>query len=298
VALLALLLAVHAVRGQDVPTLPPDWFAPPVPAVAAAEALTSTPEKSIQGATVWGVAGFRGYASGEQVAPNGLEFKPLFALDLDFNVWLWRPAGVYLFTDTTFWAQRASPGVTNNKQGVFDFSKREFDLNAGLAWNYCEFLEARAFAYSFNNLNRGDSLAAPSGYTDGFALENRFYLSPVYAFLGTEDYDVARATFVSVGYYPTKDMVDALGFKFKPGPFAHAYFNVDLPGEMLYLYGDVVFIATRSISPKLLNGDSGLAARPWPAMPHFELRIGATEMYDLQSHDLEIGVYGAVRVVY
>jgi hypothetical protein len=62
--------------------------------------------------------------------------------------------GLYLFSDGRFWGQKASPGVTNASQGVFDFSKRELDPDGGLAWNYLGPWQARAFAYSFNNLNR------------------------------------------------------------------------------------------------------------------------------------------------
>ena len=89
---------------------------------------------------------------------------------------MWASVGVYLFIDTEFWGQRATPGVTNANQGVLDFSKREYDFTTGVAWNYAGAFEARAFAYSFNNLNRGDSATTPIGYTDGVGLENRYYL--------------------------------------------------------------------------------------------------------------------------
>jgi hypothetical protein len=124
---------------------------------------------------------------------------------------LWREQHLYLFGDTRFWGQKAAPGITNSRQGSFDFSKREFDLDLGLAWNYHGTLEARAFAYSFNNLNRGLSTAQPSGFNDGVGLEQRWYVGGTYSKLGLEGFDVARATFLSVGYYPAKDMVDADG---------------------------------------------------------------------------------------
>jgi hypothetical protein len=42
-------------------------------------------------------------------------------------------------------------------------------------------------------------------------------------------FDAARASFLSLGFYPTKDMTDADGSLFKPGPFARTY----LIGELL-----------------------------------------------------------------
>src|SRR5208283_5132847 len=141
------------------------------PTTAGAETTACPPEElERDGPTVWGIAGIRGFPAAEQVAPNGLEFTPLFTLDLDFNLWLWRSQGVYLFTDSRFWAQKAAPGITNASQGAFDFSKREFDLTIGTAWNYCSSWEARVFAYSFNNINRGNSQVSPSGFDDGVGL--------------------------------------------------------------------------------------------------------------------------------
>ena len=67
--------------------------------------------------------------------------------------------------------QEPGLGITNSSQGNFDFSKREFDFNAGLAWNYFDRLELRASAYSAGNLNRGLSLTSPSGFKDGVLLE-------------------------------------------------------------------------------------------------------------------------------
>jgi hypothetical protein len=247
---------------------------------------------------VWGDAELRGYVLGDQVAPNGQEFSALFRLDLDFNVMLWRSQGLYLFLDTQFWGQRAAPGITNPNQGVFDFSKREFDFTSGLAWNYAGPWEARLFAYSDNNLNRGDSATKPIGYADGVGLENRYYLSAVYADLGTEAFDVSRATFVSLGYYPTKNLVDSEGRDFKPGPFARANLTLDLLGETCYLFADLQFIATRSFTPRVLNLDAGVAFRPWSCPPRIEFRIGTSEILDLPDRNLESTVYGAIRILY
>ena len=142
----------------------------------------------------WGIVGFRGYAIGEQVAPNGVNFNPFFSLDLNFNLWLCRSHGVYLFNDARFWGQKPGPGITNPTQGPFDFSNRELDFNLGLAWNYWGRWEARFFAYSANNLNRGDSLSSPFGFNDGVCLENRYYL--------TAEHDrLASATTISPGIH-------------------------------------------------------------------------------------------------
>ena len=267
------------------------------PAVTDA-AIAPEPSSAPPLTPVWGAAGMRGYGLGDHIAPNGLEFKALFSLDFDFNFWVWRSQRVYAFADSQFWAQRATPGVTNSTQGVFDFSKREFDLSGGFAWNYYGALEARAFAYSYNNLNRGDSTWQPSGYNDGVGLENRYYLNSVYADLGTTAYDVDRATFISLGFYPSKDMVDSRGDTFKPGLFARAYLTWELLGPRCYLYGDGQFIATQSFTPKVLKLDVGAAARPFDAFPRLEFRIGTDAMFDLQNNDTEPGVYGAVRFTF
>ncbi len=250
------------------------------------------------GPDVWGVVGLRGYVYGDQVAPNGLEFHPLFSLDLDFNLWISREARVYAFMDSRFWGQKAAPGVTNASQGVFDFSKRELDLNLGVAWNYYGSLEARAFVYSANNLNRGDSTAHPSGYNDGMGLENRWYIEGTYHDLGKPDFDVTRASFLSCGYYPTKDMVDAAGTIFKPGPFARAYMIWELEGEKLYLFADAQFLATRSFTPKQLYLDAGIAARPFLSAPHLEFRVGSENRSDLELSELETSLYLAVRYIF
>lgn len=186
----------------------------------------------------------------------------------------------------------------NPSQGSFDFSKREFDFDLGAAWNYAGSWEARVFAYSFNNLNRGSSQTSPSGFNDGVGLENRFYLGETYAHLGSADFDQARATFLSVGYYPTKTMEDATGNQFKPGPFARAYLTWDLWGEKVYLYSDIQFIAARTFTPTLLNLDAGVAARPFGAVPRLEFRVGTQDILNLRGGDLETGVYLAIRYVF
>jgi hypothetical protein len=245
----------------------------------------------------WGVTGVRLYAIGQQAAPNGLEFMPIFSLDMNFNCWIQEPLRLYLFADSRFWGQKASAGVTNSSQGWFDFSKREMDIDLGIAWNPAGPWEVRAFAYSFNNLNRGTSLSAPSGYADGVGLESRYYLGETYTSLGTVDFDIARATFLSLGYYPTKDLVGGDGQTFKPGPFARAYLTLDLLA-WCYVFVDAQTTATSTFSPKLLQTDAGLALRPFAAVPSVEFRLGTESTYDLQNHDLDIGVYGSIRLIF
>jgi hypothetical protein len=269
---------------------------PPVPAEKTPTPAPAVVADSPQ--TVWGILDMRGFPIADQVASNGQEYKPLFLLDFDFNIMLWREQHLYLFADSAFWGQKPAPGVTNANQGVLDFSKREFDLDLGAAWNYSGSWEARVFAYSENNLNRGNSQTSPSGFNDGIGLENRYYLGETYSHLGTAAFDPARATFLSVGYYPSKTMVDAHGNQFKPGAFAEAYLTWDLWGDQYYLYGDAQFIADRSFQPTLLNWDAGLAARPFPSVPRLELRVGTQDMLNLNGGDLETGVYLAVRYIY
>jgi hypothetical protein len=240
----------------------------------------------------------RGYPLGDQIAPNGVEYTPLFQTEMHFNLWLWRRARLYAFTDLIFWAQRAAPGITNPSQGPLDFSKRQFDLTAGVAWNYTGRWEARAMAYSYNNLNRGQSAVEPAGYNDGVGIENRYYLNSVYDALGTADFDLARAAFVSVGYYPSKDMVDAQGNTFKPGFFARAYLILDVVDEICYLYLDAELINRNTTIPKLLDLDFGVAFRPFPELRRWEFRIGSAEMIDLQFNEIEYSAYGAIRFVF
>lgn len=295
---LPLSLWVDTIRNNSAAPAPVTGFLIEPPATLDSTNSLTVPADGPIPQAVWGILDMRGFPSGQQVASNGVEYKPLFLLDLDFNIMLWREQGLYLFLDSSFWGQKAAAGITNPSQGSFDFSKREFDLNLGVAWNYTGPLEARLSAYSFNNLNRGNSQLGPSGFNDGVGLENRFYLGEAYANLGTSAFDPARATFLSVGYYPTKTMVDANGNQFKPGPFARAYLTWDLWGEQCYLYGDIQFIAASSFLPTLLNLDAGLAARPFPSVPRLEFRVGTQDMLNLQGRDLETGIYLAIRYLY
>jgi hypothetical protein len=249
--------------------------------------------------SAWGIAGIRLYPEGERTGPNGVEYNQLFALDLDLNLWLRQKQGVYLFAESSFWGQKPGAGITNPSQGSFDFSKREFDYDLGLAWNFYGPLEARAFAYSFNNLNRGDSATRPTGFNDGVGLEGRYYLpGGSYSRLGTPDFDLARATFVSAGYFPTKDVVDTTGLLFKPGPFVRAYLTWDLYKEMCYLFLDAQVIGERDFTLKLFDSDVGVAVRPFEFLPRLEFRAGVENAWDLQAGDVQTSVYGACRFLF
>ncbi len=248
--------------------------------------------------TVWGILDFRGFPVGDQMASNGVEFHQLFLLDLNFNIMLWREKKVYLFADSLFWGQKPAPGITNPTQGPFDFSKREFDFNLGAAWNYAGPWEARVFAYSFNNLNRGNSLVSPAGFNDGIGLENRYYIGQTYADLGNSNFDTARATFVSVGYYPSKTMEDGIGNQFKPGAFVRTYLTYDLWGPQYYAFGDMQFTTSRSLTPTLLSWDAGLAGRPFTSLSRLEFRIGSLGMFTLRGGDVEKSLYLSIRYVF
>src|SRR5262249_15016724 len=53
--------------------------------------------------TAWGLIGLRAIPEGPKVAPNGLKYHPNFSLDLDFDFWVWRTHGLYIFTDVRIW---------------------------------------------------------------------------------------------------------------------------------------------------------------------------------------------------
>jgi hypothetical protein len=225
---------------------------------------------------VWGIAEIDGYL-GQRMAPNGFRYHPDYGVNLDFNIWVWPAVGLYLFDESRFWM-----GTTHG----LNFTKRELDLDIGVAWNYYGRLEARVFGYSDNNLNRGTSPEHSAGYNDGFGIENRFYLNPIYEALGTSEYDQAKATFVSIGYFPTKTLTGADGLQFHPAVFARAYLTWEVVKECSYVYADTTFITQRlPFEAKLLSIIAGPTAcvprrhrppvppvpvrqcRSWPATP-------------------------------
>lgn len=248
---------------------------------------------------VWGIVGFKIYPYGERTGPNGSEFAQLFSLDFNFNIWLSREHKVYAFGESSFWGQKPGLGITNAHQGNFDFSKREFDFNVGVAWNYAGPWEARVFGYSANNLNRGLSATSPAGYNDGLGIENRYYIGKTYADLGTAQFDLAKATFLSVGYYPSKEMTDTEGLLFKPGPFVRAYVIYDrISFWGSYLFADLSLLGTKSWSLELFHSNVGLAARPFETMPRFELRTGVDNLIDIPRGDTQTSIYLEFRYIY
>jgi hypothetical protein len=238
---------------------------------------------------VWGIAEMDGYL-GQRTAPNGLVYHPIYGVNIDFNIWVWPAMGLYLYDETLFWM-----GTTHG----LNFTKRELDFDIGVAWNYYGRLEARAFGYSDNNLNRGTSPEQPTGYDDGFGIENRFYLNPIYSALGTSDYDQARATFLSIGYFPTKALTGADGLQFHPALFARAYLTWDVTEKCCYLYADATFITEQNpFNAKLLNTDIGVALRPFEALPRLEFRAGCLDVWDMQVGNARPVGYMSIRYIF
>ena len=155
-----------------------------------------------------------------------------------------------------------------------------------------------AYGYSLNNLNRGLSPLVPSGIDDGSGVENRYYLSPEYAKLGQTGFDVAKATFLSVGYYPSKNMTGNDGQAFQPGLLLRGYLTYDLPHVSSYAFADGSFISERSLQPKLFLFDVGLAARPFPSFQQCEFRLGAENTADLQVGNVQSLWYASFRFVF
>ncbi len=229
---------------------------------------------------VWGVIDTKVFPDANRMAPNGEPYNPIFSLDLDINIWLWPEHGLYLFGESRFWGQRGTPGQTH---GNFDYTKREFDITAGAAWNYWDALEFRAGGYAFNNLNRGNSLTVPSGYNDGLSLENRLYLSGEYARLGQDGFNVSRADFVSLGCLPNGYITGLDGNLFKAGLFARTYLTWDIPATCCYVYVDAEIICEKTYEPRLLQADTGLAIVPFERLRMLEFRLGSEFVVDFRT---------------
>jgi hypothetical protein len=255
------------------------------------------PSEGCSWQSVWGLAGLR-VIDGPRIAPNGQKYHPSFSIDLDLNLWLWPSQGIYVFADGRFWGERPENGVTNGRDGGLGFSKREFDIVGGAAWNYVGAWEARVSGYSLANLNRGLSLVAPSGGLDGALFENRYYLSAEYARLGQPGFDIARTSFVSIGVYPTKDLVGNDGQQFKPAGMLRAYLTYGLFDWPLYAFGDATLITDRTFTPRLLLFDVGLAARPFHSWRQWEFRTGVENTADFQTRSVLNLWYVSLRYVF
>lgn len=216
---------------------------------------------------VWGGVGFKAIPTGTKMGPNGVEFDPVFTLEMELNIALCESREVYIFTQSRFWGQKAAPGITNASQGNFDFSKREFDLSGGLAWNYWRTMEARVFAYSYNNLNRGYSLSAPYGYKDGVGISNRYY------YLGNN--------FFGAGYLPTKELIGNNGEPFKPSWFLENSIWVPIYGPRYQGYWGTSLIGQRSGDARLFYNDLGVSAACFKKLPTLEFRTGTEITTDL-----------------
>lgn len=237
----------------------------------------------------WGFAQSRAFYAGTRMAPNGNAYHPLFALDLNINFGLLPNKKLYLYTESSFWGQCGTPGQTH---GNFDFTKREFDLTTGIAWNYYGPLEFRFLGYAANNLNRGLSLLVPYGFNDGIGFENRYYLP-------TDDiYDLGRLSFLSIGYLPSKTLIGGDGVGFKPGLFARAYLTYDLGIGHSYAYFDGQLYGQSGFAPRLLSVDAGIAARPFVTLDGLEFRMGGSDILDVQTGPNRGLGYFAVRFLW
>jgi hypothetical protein len=271
-----------------------------IPRVKPPASTPETPgqEQESPWRTAWGLGGFRVIPAGPRIAPNGQEYHPNFSMDLNLNCWACSSHGLYIFGDLRFWGEKGELGVTNARDGALGTSKREFDVSGGVAWNYTGPWEARVFGYSYNNLNRGDNPVTPAGFNDGFALENRYYLSPEYAKLGQSGFDVARATFLSIGYYPSKELVGNNGRLFKPGLFLRAYLICDLWDWPVYAFGDATYLSESTLQPKLLLFDVGFAARPFSSYRQLEFRLGVENAADVQVDNVKSLWYASIRYIF
>jgi hypothetical protein len=236
------------------------------------------------GPQAWGVVGFNGYLNGLKPAPNGLSYDPLLSLYSDINLGLLPNKRLYLFLDNGFWVQRTAPAAS----GV---SQRDFDAVYGIAWNYWDSMELRAFGYALNNINRGTSLISPEGYKDGVGIENRYY------FPYPNIYDVGRLGYVGLGYYPSQALVGNNGESFKPSFFAHGYLTQTLPTRFTsYLYGGIDLTGENSAGLRLFSGDFGVAVRPLADMQNLEFRVGDAVTDDVKAGLTRNYVYGAARL--
>ena len=160
--------------------------------------------------TFWGDVGMGAYpGQSYKVAPNGLTYKPMFRIVADINV---GNPNTYVFAKSAYYAEKPQPGVTTNKsQGQFDFTKRQYDFDLGLAHTILPQTELRFWAYSQSNINRGNDLNEPYGFKDGAVVAARHYLANT---LWQGQWEG--------GYYLTKELADNDGNAYQPGLFGEA----------------------------------------------------------------------------
>ncbi len=243
------------------------------------------PPPDLANPLAWGWVGAAFYPWGSRNAPNGIAFNPLSSLDLNVNLRLLPQKELYLFSDNSIWVQRSGLGASG-------LDRREADADLGLAWDLLDPFELRASAFSLTNLNRGDSLARPSGFVNGFKLEGRYYLDP------GDPYDVSRLSYLMLGGYPTRAMLTGdSGPDFRAGLFAGAYLTHDLPTPLpSYVFGGLRLTTQDAATPRLLDSDVGLAVRPFGDWQNLELRLGYSRSDDVVSQKSRNLVYGAVRL--
>jgi hypothetical protein len=293
--LLFVVTAPLPVSAQDgiVDSSPANFFAEESPPTVECRPLARLPvedppaQRTLR--MVWGIAEMDGYY-GRRMAPNGFLYHPDYGVNLDFNIWVWPSKGLYLYDESLFW-MGTSHGL--------NFTKRELDLNVGVAWNCYGQWEGRFFGYANNNLNRGVSPQQSAGYNDGFGIEARYYLNPIYDTLGASDYDKAKATFVGIGYLPTKTLTGADGLQFHPLVFARAYLTWDVVKDCCYIYADTTFVTERNpFNAKLLNTDVGAALRPFRQVPRLEFRAGCLDVWDMQVGNARPVGYMSIRYIF
>lgn len=236
----------------------------------------------------WGLAGGRFIYNGEKMAPNGVQYHPYFSLDLNFNFALTKDRSLYGYIDARFWTQSNQDNVA---QFSADFSKRQLDFTPGLAWNFYDRFEARVYAYSNNNLNRGNSLSSPYGYNDGVAVEGRYY------FAGT-DFDTGIFNFVSLGYYLSKDMIGNDGQIWEPAYFLKWSYNIPVWRQRVYVYTMGEFIMEKQNQAKWVWLDTGISGRPFSHYPLLDIRVGNEMNIDIQNSSTLMMWYVGLRFAF
>ena len=96
------LSAQETMFPRTAPTVSPDGQLCPV---------AGTVDEVVPWQTAWGLVGLRIIPAGPKIAPNGELYHPNFSMDLNFNCWLWRSQGLYLFADMRLWGEKGEYGV-------------------------------------------------------------------------------------------------------------------------------------------------------------------------------------------